>query len=88
MAGKTKFNVAVDTNIEEKFRAVAETYGGQLGRCLAAAMLQFLESDPKAQADLLTRCFQAEIHDGMEKLVEEAKAEQVKRIKTREAKER
>jgi hypothetical protein len=88
MAGKTKFNVAVDENIEAKFRAVADTYGGQLGRCLAAAMLQFLESDPKVQADLLTRCFQAEIHEAMEELVESAKAEQVKRIKSREAKER
>jgi hypothetical protein len=88
MAGKTKFNVAVDSNIEGRFREVADTYGGQLGRCLAAAMLQFLESDPKVQADLLTRCFQAEIHEAMETLVEEAKAEQVKRIKNREAKER
>jgi hypothetical protein len=51
-------------------------------------MLQFLESDPKVQTDLLTRCFQAEIHEAMETLVEEAKAEQVKRIKHREAKER
>ncbi len=88
MAEKIKFNVAVDRHIEKRFREIADTYGGQLGRCLAAAMLQFLESDPKVQADLLTRCFQAEIHEAMETLVEEAKAEQVKRIKNREAKAR
>jgi hypothetical protein len=88
MAEKTKFNVAVDRHIEKRFREIADTYGGQLGRCLAAAMLQFLESDPKVQADLLTRCFQAEIHEAMETLVEEAKGEQVKKIKNREAKER
>jgi hypothetical protein len=87
MAEKTKFNVAVDRHIEKRFRATADTYGGQLGRCLAAAMLQFLETDPKMQADLLTRCFQAEIHEAMEELVEQAKVEQVKRIKGREAKE-
>ena len=51
-------------------------------------MLQFIESDPKVQADLLTRCFQAEIHEAMEDLIEQAKAEQVKRIKHREAKEK
>lgn len=85
---KVKFNVAVDESIEEQFRKIADGYGGQLGRCLAAAMLQFIETDPKAQADLLTRCFQSEIHESMEQLVEQAKAEQVKRIKSREAKER
>ena len=85
---KVKFNVAVDENIEKRFRDIAETYDGQLGRCLAAAMLAFLEMDPKQQADLLTRCFQAEIQGAMETLVEQAKSEQVKRIKSREAKER
>ena len=85
---KSKFNVAVDALIEERFREIAEGYGGQLGRCLAAAMLQFLETDPKVQAELLTRCFQAEIHESMEALIEQAKAEQVKRIKHRESKEK
>ena len=85
---KVKFNVAVDENIEQRFRETADTYEGQLGRCLAAAMLAFIEMDPKQQAELLTRCFQAEIHGSMEALVEQAKAEQVKRIKGREAKER
>ena len=85
---KAKFNVAVHRLIEERFREIADGYGGQLGRCLAAAMLQFIESDPKVQADLLTRCFQAEIHEAMEDLIEQAKAEQVKRIKHREAKEK
>ena len=85
---KTKFNVAVDENIEQRFRETAEVYDGQLGRCLAAAMLGFIEMDPKQQADLLTRCFQAEIQGSMQTLVEQAKAEQVKRIKGREAKER
>jgi hypothetical protein len=36
----------------------------------------------------LTRCFEAEIHESMQDLVEQAKAEQVKRIKGRESKER
>ena len=85
---KVKFNVAVDENIERRFRETADAYEGQLGRCLAAAMLAFIEMDPKEQAQLLTRCFQAEIHGSMEALVEQAKAEQVKRIKGREAKER
>jgi hypothetical protein len=88
MSEKAKFNVAVDRHIEKRFREVAEAYGGQLGRCLAAAMLAFIEMDPKQQADLLTRCFQAEIHEAMEELVEAAKTEQVKRIRSREAKEK
>lgn len=85
---KVKFNVAVHPAIEKRFRETADAYGGQLGRCLAAAMLQFIETDPKVQAELLTRCFQAEIHDQMQSVVEQAKAEQVRRIKGREAKER
>jgi hypothetical protein len=39
---KTKFNVAVDHNIERRFREIADGYGGQLGRCLAASMLAFI----------------------------------------------
>ena len=85
---KVKFNVMVHTSIERQFRQVADGYGGQLGRCLAAAMLQFIETDPKVQAELLTRCFQAEIGEQMQELVEQAKTEQAKRIKSREAKER
>jgi hypothetical protein len=88
MTPKTKFNLAVDPAIERRFCAIAEACGGQLGRCLADAMLAFIEMDPKQQADLLTLCFQAEIHDVMEDLVTEAKAEQVKRIKSRESKEK
>ena len=88
MAAKAKFNVAVDANIEARFRQIAEAYSGQLGRCLAAAMLQFIETDPTVQSELLTRCFQAEIKESMQELVEAAKAEQVKRIKSREARER
>jgi hypothetical protein len=87
-ADKSKFNVNVDPHIEKRFREIADAYGGRLGNCLTAAMLQFVETDPKVQADLLTRCFQAEIHGQMQSLVEQAKAEQVKRIKSREAKER
>lgn len=85
---KIKFNVMVDTAIEKRFREIADTFDGQLGRCLAAAMLGFMELDPKQQADLLTRCFQSEIQCAVEALVDQAKAEQVKRIKHREAKER
>jgi hypothetical protein len=88
MAEKVKFNVSVDSNIEGRFRQIAKGFDGQLGRCLAAAMLQFIETDPKVQAELLTRCFQAEIHESMVELVEAAKVEQVKRIKSREARER
>lgn len=87
-AAKSKFNVNVDADVEQRFREVSDTYGGRLGMCLTAAMLQFIETDPKVQADLLTRCFQAELHEQMRELVEQAKAEQVRRIKSREAKQR
>ena len=87
MAEKVKFNVAVDPSIEGRFRQIAKGFDGQLGRCLAAAMLQFIETDPKVQSELLTRCFEAEIHQSMTELVAAAKAEQVRRIKAREAKE-
>src|SRR5439155_8628060 len=77
--------LAIETDVEP---VDAVGHHECVGNILAAAMLQFIESDPKVQADLLTRCFQAEIHEAMEDLIEQAKAEQVKRIKHREAKEK
>ncbi len=47
-------------------------------------MLQFLETDPKQQADLLKRVFDAEIAEEMALAIEIAKEEQFRRINSRE----
>jgi hypothetical protein len=88
MGQKVKFNVAVDGEIVERFRQVAEAYDNRLGMCLTAAMLEFIEADPKEQGALLTRCFEAEIHGQVRDLIEQAKSEQTRRIHAREKRDR
>lgn len=47
-------------------------------------MLMWLEADPEVQAKYLKRIFGAEVDEELLELIEQAKAEQLKRIKARE----
>lgn len=47
-------------------------------------MLMWLEADPETQAKYLKRVFGAEVDEELLELIEQAKAEQLKRIKSRE----
>lgn len=88
MARKETINVYTDPAIAKQFRLTAEHYGGRVGMCLSAAMLAFLEMDPKRQGELIQRVFQAQLRDEVESLVEAVKAEQARRIEEGERQER
>lgn len=85
---KAKLNVHADVDLMDRFREQAQHYGGRLGLCSSAALLQWVESDPEVQAEYIRRVFDAELRDEMQSLVEAAKREQVARIEQRERKKR
>jgi hypothetical protein len=86
VAQKIKFNVAVDESLATAFRKASDHYYGRIGMCLAAAMLKFIELDPKEQTELLRRVFEIETDAEMATAVESAKEEQHRRISEREKK--
>jgi hypothetical protein len=88
MAKKVKFNVFVDEALAKQFKAVAHVFYNRMGLCLSAAMLQFLQLDPKEQAALMKRVFEMDLADETEAAVQAAKAEQLRRINAREQKEK
>jgi antitoxin component of RelBE/YafQ-DinJ toxin-antitoxin module len=88
MAKKQNINVYVDRRLAEQFRQAAQGYFGRLGMCFSAAMLMFLEADPRSQGEYLTKVFKAEVEDEVQAIVEAAKAEQHRRIAAREEGER
>jgi hypothetical protein len=88
VAKKVKFNVSVDESLAKAFRAASEHYYGRIGMCVSAALLKFVELDPKEQAELLRRVFDIETEAEMEAAVEAAKEEQHRRIIDREKKQK
>ena len=88
MPRKLKLNAYVDEALARQFKDVSKRYTGRIGMCLSAAMLQFLETDPKEQAAFLKRVFDAQIQGDMQEVIQTAKNEQVRRIKARERRDR
>jgi len=88
MAKKVKLNAFVDEELAKQFKAVARAYYGRMGLCLSAAMLLFIEADPKDQAALLKKILDTELAGEMAAAVDAAKAEQLRRIHSREQKEK
>ncbi|HEV7299601.1 MAG TPA: hypothetical protein VGN72_09575 [Tepidisphaeraceae bacterium] len=81
---KQSVNFAVQRHLADRFRDSTKEYYGKLGLCFSACMLMWLEADPAVQAEYLKRVFGAEIDEEMAAVIEQAKAEQLRRIKTRE----
>jgi hypothetical protein len=86
MPRKQAINFSVHPQLATQFREMTKSFYGKLGLCFSAAMLQFLETDPKAQAEFIRRVFEAELNDEVAEAVEAAKAEQTRRIKARDQK--
>ncbi len=76
---KSKLNAYINTLLADEFRKVAKLSYGQIGLCLSAAMLQFLETAPDDQIEYIKRVFEAEEEGAMEKVIEEAKRKAPKR---------
>jgi hypothetical protein len=69
MAEKTKINAYINTKLAEEFRQVARLSYGQIGLCLSAAMLQFLESASDDQVAFIKRVFEAEEDGTIDQLI-------------------
>jgi len=81
---KQGVNFSVHRELADRFREATREYYGKLGLCFSAALLMFLEADPKVQGDFIKRVFDAEVDDEILAVIEQAKAEQVKKIHARE----
>jgi hypothetical protein len=84
MARKQTINFLVHPQLAAQFREMTKAYFGKLGLCFSAAMLQFLETDPRQQAEYIKRVFEAELNDEVDEVVQAARTEQARRIKSRE----
>ena len=88
MPRKQTISFLVNPALASRFREMTKAYYGKLGLCFSAAMLQFLESDPKTQADLIQRVFKAELEDEVEELLDTVQARQARHARVREPKDK
>ena len=84
MPAKRTVSFRIQPQLEERFRQATSDYYGKLGLCFSAAIVMFLEADPKTQGEYIKRVFDAEVRDEVDAVLEAAKAEQLRRIKSRE----
>lgn len=84
MAQKRTVSFRLHPLLADRFTQLTSAFYGKVGACFAAAILMFLEADPKAQGEYLKRIYEAEINDEVEDAVDAAKAAQLKKIKSRE----
>lgn len=84
MPGKRTISFRIHPQLDERFREATAQYYGKVGICFSAAILMFLEADPKTQGDYLKRVFDAEVNDEVEATIDAARGEQARRIKARE----
>jgi hypothetical protein len=81
---KQTISFSIHPELADRFREATKEYYGKLGLCFSAGMLMWLEADPDVQAQYLKRVFEAEVNAEMLSVIEQAKAEQLKKVKTRE----
>src|SRR3954471_10912054 len=84
MAQKRTVSFRLHPLIADRFTELTSAFYGKVGACFAAAILMFLEADPKTQGEFLKRIYDAEINDEVEDALATAKAGQLKKIKSRE----
>jgi DNA repair exonuclease SbcCD ATPase subunit len=84
MRRSENMNMYVHRGIAKAFRGAAAQYDGRIGLCASAALLMFLESDPKIQGEYISRVFQLDLKDQVEDALREVKEEQARRVEERE----
>lgn len=88
MPRKRTVSFRVDPLLVTKFQEAAKPYYGKVGACLSAAILLWLEQDPAVQGQYLKKLYEAEIDSEVAAVIDGAKAEQLRRIKAREQREK
>lgn len=87
MREKRTINLAVPEDLLEQFTEICAVYGHgkQKGMVLSAAILMFLKADPRAQGRCLEEVLQADVSQGVERLLERVRIEQGLQIATTDA---
>lgn len=87
MPRKPTLNLALPETLLVRFNELCRTYGHnkQKGQILSAALLMFLESDPREQAEWIDAVRLAETEAGMRDLLERIRLSQSKRVADNDA---
>ncbi len=80
-------NLYVNRQVATAFREAAKKYDGRIGLCASAALLMFLEADPKVQGEYLNRVFQVDLTEQVDDALAAVKEEQARRVAEREKRE-
>jgi hypothetical protein len=84
MAQKRAISFRLDPALAKRFQEATSPFFGKIGACFAASILMFLEADPKTQGEYVKKIYDAEISGDIEAAIQQAKSEQLKKIKSRE----
>jgi DNA-binding SARP family transcriptional activator len=79
MAKKIALNLYVDPDMAARLRESAAHYDNRLGDCLSAAIFLFLSATPQEQAEALQEVYAAALTNSVKSLLDEMRAEQVRR---------
>ena len=74
-------NLFVNRAVAERFREAVKAFDNRLGLCATAAMLMFLEADPRMQAKFIAQVQQSELTNQVETLLAEIRNAQLEAIK-------
>ena len=76
---KKKVGIFIHDAVSDALDEASEQFAHKKGLCVSAAILMFLESDPKSQRKYVERVAIAELGGGVPSLLTDAKAEQARR---------
>jgi hypothetical protein len=84
---KKTLNLSVPVELHAAFEDACGQYGHakQKGMVLSAAIVMFLEADPVEQGEYLKQVATAEITDGVDAMLQRARALQSQKVTSREA---
>ena len=83
MPQKSTLSFRVSPQLVTRFREATREYYGKAGVCFSAALLMFMEADPKSQGEFMKRILDAELNEEVEATVAMALERQAKRIRSR-----
>jgi hypothetical protein len=84
MRRNVNMNCYVNQHLAKQFREAVKHYDDRIGFCVSAALLMWLEAEPKVQGDYLKRVFQLDLGDQVEDMLRAVKEEQVRRVEQSE----
>ncbi len=84
MGRNLNLNLNISARVARQFREAAKHYDGRIGLCASAALLMWLEADPKTQGAYLSEVFQLDLTDQVDDSLQAVKDEQARKVAERE----